>query len=159
MPRGLAFFAPAKTLNLSKLQINKQTAFAGPWQKGFVDAVKAGTLVNFVVSLAPKQRIPDSYLGLSFDTDDVEAIGKPDYISLIKQLTAYGTGPMYVRCVFLWQGSSVGGESGPGGAAARRAVSAPKRRRRYRVVARRGCRDELDGQRLRVRACGGCGRD
>ncbi|KAI8465097.1 MAG: hypothetical protein J3K34DRAFT_95524 [Monoraphidium minutum] len=41
--------------------------------------------------------IPASYLGLSVDLGDIEGVASRDYITLIKLLTSYDTGPMYFR--------------------------------------------------------------
>jgi hypothetical protein len=38
--------------------------------------------------------VPPSFLGLSLDLNDIEGVAHPDYLRLVKRLTAYDTGPM-----------------------------------------------------------------
>ena len=51
-------------------------------------------LVALPVPNQPLFSIPQSFLGLSVDLNDIEGVAHPDYVALIKRLTAYETGPM-----------------------------------------------------------------
>ncbi|KIY97001.1 hypothetical protein MNEG_10962 [Monoraphidium neglectum] len=45
----------------------------------------------------PLVKVPQSFLGLSLDLNDIEGIAHPDFIGIIKHLTEFNTGPMYMR--------------------------------------------------------------
>ena len=38
-----------------------------------------------------------SFLGLSYDLDDITGVAQPDFIDLIRRLQSYDTGPMVLR--------------------------------------------------------------
>lgn len=54
-------------------------------------------LPTFTFSEKPLAAVPKSFLGLSLDLNDIEGVASPDYIHFIKLLTAYDTGPMFMR--------------------------------------------------------------
>lgn len=56
-----------------------------------------GSVTALYVYEQPIVKVPNSFLGLSLDLNDIEGIGHPDFIGIIKHLTELDTGPMYMR--------------------------------------------------------------
>ncbi|GBF93298.1 hypothetical protein Rsub_06030 [Raphidocelis subcapitata] len=86
-------------------------------------AAKALTLTAVNASAAeaaaPLASVPQSFLGLSIDLNDIEGVAHPDFIGLVQQLTSHSTGPM----IFRMGANSADRLVGPWPAAAYKALS------------------------------------
>ncbi|KAI8465096.1 MAG: hypothetical protein J3K34DRAFT_438146 [Monoraphidium minutum] len=92
----LAARAQGNTANARSTE-HKAKGWSDPWDPALKDLESQGAFVRLELNEDKVTTVARSFLGLSYELDDVLGVASKDYMALLKQLSAYDNGPLMLR--------------------------------------------------------------